>query len=51
MSVTAIDKFVSAMNQTSDFWSKQIKVTTQRGSIVVVECDGFTWTSDERKEN
>ena len=42
----ALDKFAEAMNKTSDFWAKDIRVTAKNGEIIIVECDGFTFMSD-----
>jgi len=47
---TALEKFQNAMNKTSLHWTKCIKVTAQGGKIVFIECEGFCFKSDSRRD-
>lgn len=47
--MTALEKFINKMNETSDFWIKNVKLITKKGEVVIVECDGWTFVSDENK--
>lgn len=48
---TAIDKFLKAQNMMSHHSRKDMRhglsITIKKGKITVVECDGYTWVSDE----
>lgn len=46
----AFEKFQAAMNQTSPFWTKNIEVIAQRGEVVTIQCEGFTFKSDKQEE-
>jgi hypothetical protein len=50
MTKTAVEKFVEAMNQFSDYWVKDIEVTAKGGDIVLIKCDGFTFKGEEKGE-
>ncbi len=48
--MTAIEKFVAAMNQISPFWTKKdIEIVAKDGRIVTVRYDGFVFMNDEEK--
>ena len=44
--MTALEKFIEAMNKTSGFWVKSIEIHAQDGKVVFIRCDGFCFKGD-----
>jgi hypothetical protein len=44
--MTALEKFIAKMNETSDFWTKPVEITAQHGHVTIVRCDGWTFKTD-----
>lgn len=50
--MTAIEKFIDAMNKSSQFWqAKDVEITAQNGNIVMVKWQAWTWKSDEGEQH